>query len=175
MTTRGGLGPQGPIGLQGEIGLTGVQGPPGPTGPQGEQGPQGDVGPQGGLLDYAYYYNVSEQTIFSNSVIIFDNPIRNSIGIQYSSGNILLINIGVYKVIFNVNSIQQNQICLHLNSIVLNESVYENYGSCIINTTTPNSILTLTSTTVTPITLMATNAFGTHTQINASITIERIS
>ena len=50
----------------------------------------------GELLDYAYYYNVSEQTIFSNSVIIFDNPIRNSIGIQYSSGNILLINTKLY-------------------------------------------------------------------------------
>jgi hypothetical protein len=197
-------GPQGLIGPEGPQGLIGPEGPQGligPEGPQGQQGQQGQQGPQGlqglpgpqgpiGLTgpigpsfvsEYAYYYSNIQQVVVPLGNIIFSNPFVNSLGIQYSNGDITLLNTGNYLVNYYLQSDNNTQMALYLNNNLLLESVYSsgngnkvNYGQAIIVVSNSNTILNLKSTTNAPITLQITNG-GSQTGINASITIEKIS
>ncbi len=181
---QGIIGPEGPQGLPGtavEKGDKGDQGEQGPQGLQGLQGPKGDQGPQGiqgvkgntgGLLDYAYFYNTEQLTLAPNSTVLFNQPIKSTSGIQYSNGNITLVNKGVYKITYFTSPLTPGQFAIVLNNNILLETVYNTtYGQTII--TTPNDGMILNLNNVSNDQLVIPVYSGAQVAVNASIIIER--
>lgn len=184
MGPQGQVGPVGPTGLTGDKGETGNQGSQGPQGPQGLQGPQGPQGlqgpqgiqgEQGGISEYAYYYNNVLLNIPQNNLILFNNPVKNTLGITYTNGVIKLVNKGTYLITYTLVSTQPNQFAIFLNSVIVLDSVYSDYGHVIITTTVNDTLLTLINTTNTTLTLPTSNGISIQPGINASITIQKLN
>jgi hypothetical protein len=194
----GPVGPQGPpglTGLQGVAGPTGPVGPVGPTGPTGDQGlegpigqtgatgpvgsvgPTGPTGPQGipgGIIDYAYFYNTDQLTLQPNQPVQFSNPLINSSGILYNTGNITLVNAGVYSVNFVTEPAQSSNFALFLNSIIVSGSVYNtNYGHTIVNVPSNGMTLNLVNITLSNIDIPQILS-GSQLVVNASILVQRL-
>lgn len=173
----GPVGPIGPIGVTGPTGLTGpvgLLGPIGITGPTGLSGPVGPQGIPGGIIDYAYLYNTDQLILQTNSPVQFSNPLVNSGGITYSSGNIILINPGLYSVNFIIHSTQPSSFALFLNSIVLSGSIYNtNNGHMIVTVPTNNMILNLVNVSPINVTIPQLSN-GIQLVVNASLLIVRL-
>jgi len=172
---QGQQGPQGLPGPQGIQGDPGIQGLQGPQGLQGESGPQGPKGDAGGLLGYAYYYNTEQLILQSGSFVQFNNPIKNTTGISYNSGNVIFAFSGVYKVSYFTFTQQPSQFALYLSNTLLPETVYNtNYGQAIISVPNNNMVLNLVNTTNVAVIIPVPNSTSTQIGINASIVIERL-
>jgi hypothetical protein len=182
-TVPGPQGPIGPAGPQGSQGTQGVPGPQGEQGSQGLQGPQGPQGPQGivgaGISEYAYYYNDVNQLVQPNNLIFFNQNLQTS-GIIYNTGNILIVNPGVYRFTFLVYSVQNSQLGIFLNNVVAPSSIYNsvnsnsNYGQCVLNVAA-NTTISLNSTTLGQLDIEVTTSNGTQTPLNASLIIEKFA
>lgn len=173
----GPVGPIGPIGVTGPTGLTGPVGSLGPVGPVGPTGLTGPVGPQGipgGIIDYAYLYNTDQLILQTNSPAQFSNPLVLSSGITYSSGNITLVNPGLYSVYFNVQPSQPSSFALFLNSVVLPGSIYNTIsGQMIVTVPINNMILNLVNVSPTNVTIPQI-LNGAQLVVNTSILIQRL-
>lgn len=177
---KGDKGDKGDTGEKGDKGDTGAKGDKGDMGDKGDRGEKGDkgdvgnIGPRGTVLDYAYYYNISQQIIQPLDPVLFDFPIKQSVGIQYTGNGIInLVTQGVYKILYFINEKSADQFGLTLNDNLLNESIYNsNNAQCIITTTANNIILKLVNLNLVPTIIPATG--GVQQGVNISIIIERL-
>jgi hypothetical protein len=173
----GPIGPPGATGATGEtgpIGPTGATGATGPIGPTGETGPIGPAGPPGanGLIDFAQFYALmppdNAATVAPGTDVAFpqDGPTSGSGVISRVSGSAFnLENIGVYQIQFLVSVDEAGQLMVTLNGADLNYTVFgratgtsQISGSCLVETSVINSILTIrnpagnaTALTITPL------------------------
>lgn len=181
----GPIGLVGPTGATGPVGPTGATGPVGPTGPTGPIGLVGPTGPTGpnGLLEYAYIYNLSAQSVALQSPILFSNNgiIVGSITHAVGTSNIQIGNAGNYAVWFYITANEPNQFTLFQNGIPVAGSVYgtgagtqTNYGMVIINAAALD-ILTVVNHTSAAAATLQTLAGGTEINSNASILIQRLN
>ena len=154
-------GPQGPQGEQGPVGETGEQGPIGLTGPQGEPG---------AVLNYAEFYalmppNNPEMVEPGEDVSFPQNAINSGMAISgISPTEFNLAEVGIYQVLFQVPVTDTGQLVLTLNGVDLDHTVVgrgtgtsQIVGMTLVQTTEPNSVLTvrnpignITNLTITP-------------------------
>ena len=128
----------------------------------------------GTIIDYAYIYNNEPQVINPNDNLMFNNPIITSSGIAYSSGNILIINRGIYKLTLYTFLPPGNQVSVFLNGVILNQGIFnDNYGQCIFNVPTNTSTINIVNTASVSLNLLLPTSNGTQLPINTSIIIER--
>lgn len=162
--------------------------PPGPEGPQGPIGLTGPQGDAGGVLNYAEFYALmppnnpdivepGEDVSFPQNAINFGTAIS---GISPTAFN--LANVGVYQVLFQVVVNESGQLVLTLNGVDLDHTVVgrgtgtsQIVGMTLVETTVPNSVLTvrnpignITDLTITP------NAGGNRS-VAANLVITQIS
>ena len=120
----GSTGSQGPAGNNGAAGSTGSQGPAGNTGSQGNIGPAGSNGVSG----YAYYYNLTPQTVAIEADVLFDtNGVDSPVPIAThtpGSSMITVASTGTYKVSFIVSATEPGQIAVFLNGAPVLGSIY---------------------------------------------------
>lgn len=136
-------GPTGSTGETGATGLTGPTGPDGPTGPVGStglsaQGPQGRTGPTGPSIAPAFGYLYFPATAASNSTIYFQftGPCLNvtpvPIGGPYAGLQIDANFGGDYLIEYvatpyvAANSAAVNKLCIYIDGIPQNDSIYAN-------------------------------------------------
>ncbi len=178
----GPAGAQGPAGVAGPAGAQGVAGPAGPQGVAGPAGPQGPAGTNG-LAEYAYIYNVGEQTVEIEDDVNFSNNgiIVGSITHALGAETITLGNAGNYSIWFYVAGIMPNQYTLFQNGAPVAGSIYAagagnepNIGLIII-TAAAGDVLTVRNHTSNADTNLQTTAGGTQANVNASILIQKIS
>lgn len=164
---------------EGQIGVPGRRGPPGPAGATGATGARGPRGFAGGISNYAYIYNLGAQNVALQQDITFDTNGPISAGFIHTpaSDAINIVNAGVYQVIFSVSSLESNQFALFLDGIEIPGTVYgsgagvqQNTGIAIFEATA-GSVLTLRNHTSAAGISLQTNAGGTETNVNASVTI----
>jgi hypothetical protein len=141
----------------------------------GPVGPQGEPGPPGGLIEYAYYYNVQQLILQTNSIVQFDNLPISSGGIIYTNGNVTLTNGGIYRISFYVFSNQTGQFALYLNGNVIPESVYDTYNGMCLKAFSPNSVIALVNTTNSQVIIPIANNNGLYIGINATLLVERVA
>ncbi len=173
------------------------QGPRGRTGPQGPAGKTGPQGPAGASLDFADFYALIPQ---DNSLIITagknicfpqDGPASGgNVITRVDADSFNLAKIGTYQVLFQVGvdkaSIDKaGQLVITLNSgsgaVELLHTVTgkvtgssQIVGMVLIQTTTENSILTLSNPKDSPVSLKVTPAtIGTH-PVSAHLLITQI-
>ncbi|MBR5515684.1 MAG: collagen-like protein [Clostridia bacterium] len=176
----GPAGPQGPQGEPGPQGETGATGPAGPQGPQGEPGPQGETGatgpagpqgPAGELLGFADFYALmppdNEDPISEGEDVSLpqDGPSSATSIVRTDDTSFTLTEVGVYQIIFNATVAGTAQLILTLNGTELPYTVAGKSGgineiviNTLVETTTPNSVLTVRNPEETgnPITLTST-------------------
>ena len=100
------------------------------------------------LLNYAFYSNISDISIVENSIINFNKNIISTPDIEYNiDGNIILVNVGIYKVTYYIQTDTPNKICLNLNNVTILNSDYSsdliNSGIFLFYNSDNNSILNL--------------------------------
>ncbi|WP_430981797.1 BclA C-terminal domain-containing protein, partial [Bacillus thuringiensis] len=175
-------GPTGPTGITGATGPSG--GPPGPTGITGPTGPTGPSGlTTSGLSQYAYVFNTAAQVVALEAPILFNSHGRITSGFTHTLGTsqMTVINAGDYKISFSVSGVEPNQFALFLNGAPVTNSIYgagagtqQNNGQTIL-TLAAGDILTLNNHTSAAAVTLQTLAGGTQTNVNASITIEKLN
>ena len=170
---RGDTGKRGECGEKGECGEVGEVGPIGPIGPIGPVGPAS-------ILDYAYFHGNVLQDVVVDGNVLFNNTGLNTANIVYlPSGDITLVNSGVYKITYYVQANQVANVALFLNNVILPESIYAatsssiNYGQCIIASASSNAVLNLKSI-LTSVFVINPIPVGVLFGINTSIVIEQI-
>lgn len=176
---------------EGHIGVVGATGPTGPAGPAGAAGIAGATGATGatgaagtsGISDYAYIYNLLAQTVAIEADVPFDTNGLITPGFLHapSSSTILVVNAGVYKVEFSVSGTQPNQFALFLNGLEVPGTVYgsgagtqQNTGQAIF-AIGAGEILTLRNHSSSAAVGLASVIGGTQANVNASITILKLS
>lgn len=182
----GAQGPQGDTGSTGPTGAPGVTGDTGPTGFTGPccTGPTGPAGTPGIALDFAYIYNVTQQTRAKQEDFIFDTNGLMTEGITHTPGTagITLVNAGIYKVDFFVSATEINQFALFLNGTLVPGTIYgmantssQSSGQAII-LVSAGDVLTLRnhSSQGEPITF-PTSFEGPEANVNGSIMIQKLS
>ncbi len=173
----GATGPIGPTGATGPIGPTGATGATGATGPTGATGATGPIGPAGpaganGLIDFAQFYALmppdNAAPVAPGTAVGFpqDGPSSGSgVIARISSSSFNLASIGVYQIQFLVSVSEPGQFVVTLNGVELPYTVFgratgtsQIAGSCLVETSAINSILTIqnpvgssTALTVTPV------------------------
>jgi len=178
-----GLGPTGPTG---PAGLTGTAGPAvltGTAGPTGETGATGPAGPAGGLSEYAYIYNLGDQTVAVEANILFSSNGVMSSGITHTAGSdtIALVNAGDYAIWFNVTGVETNQFALYQGINIVPGSLYgsgagtqSNPGMVII-TALAGDLLTLKNQSSASAVGLQNLAGGSQTNVNVSVLIQKIN
>ena len=168
--SAGPQGPQGATGPQGPQGATGPQGPQGPsvTGPQGPQGPSGPAGGGGGTIaapngailfanvDTAangtnnFFFNVATIRMgigsnTPNSNISVTGNIWVTTGINAATINVTTANVtnvnGVSSLAIGTGTASNGNIIMHANGVEIIRVTNNRFVG--INTTTPNSNLTI--------------------------------
>ncbi len=189
----GATGPTGATGVTGSTGATGptgtgstgAAGPTGATGATGATGSTGATGTAGGILDFAYVYNLTAQpTIAIEADILFDTNGPISSGFTHAPGTstITVVNAGTYAVIFSVSGVEPNQFAIFVNGAPSSPvTIYgsgagtqENTGMGIL-VLSGGDILTLRNHSSAAAVTLQTLAGGTQTNVNASVTLLRIS
>jgi hypothetical protein len=200
------MGPTGPAGPQGETGSKGAAGAPGAAGSQGLQGVQGEVGPPGtpgaegapgavgatgatgpagsnGLSQYAYVYNLGEETVPLEADISFDSNGVLTPGITHALGaaGITLVSAGAYEVTFSVSGTEPSQMALFVNGTLVPGTVYgsgagtqQSTGQAIF-IVPAGAILTVRNHTSSAAVGLATPIGGTQASSNASVVIEKLA
>lgn len=184
---RGPMGFEGPPGIQGPPGERGERGPRGfmgLEGPQGKTGAQGPAGSSGGINEFAYIYNIGEQRIHQEEDISFDSTGIITQGISHNAGEskIIIKDNGIYEIFYHVTGKQPNQLTLFSNGVEITNTTFgaddgnaQNIGIQILQLE-DNTELTLRNHTSTPSHLdLLVNAGGTQTNVNAAITIKKLS
>lgn len=144
--------------------------PAGPKGPAGAAGPTGAAGPAGGVLAAADFFALmppdNAATVAPGADVSFpqDGPTFGGI-IRIGSAAFQLPSVGVYQVIFQVSVTEAGQLILTLDGSDLAYTVVgratgtsQIMGMALVQTATPNSILTVrnpagnaTALTITPL------------------------
>ena len=183
--STGPTGVNGPAGAVGPPGAVGAAGPAGPAGAAGSTGVAGATGPAGlnGLSQYAYVYNLAEQSVPLEAPVTFDSNGVMTSGITHAPGGsgITLVNAGVYQVTFSLSGTGANQIALFDNGTVVPGTVYgsgsgtqQNAGQVIL-AVSAGDVLSVRNATSTAAILLATPIGGTRASTNASLTIEKLA
>lgn len=182
------VGPTGPRGPEGRPGVPGPQGPRGPMGIPGATGPQGPIGATGatgpsGLSEYAYIYNINDQTVAVEADVIFSNNGIIVGGITHTAGTatIQIGNAGTYAIWFYVGAAEPNQFALYLNGTPISGSLYgsgdntQGNNGVVIFTAAENDTITLRNHTSAAAVSLDDTIGGTQINANASILIQRLS
>ena len=193
----GAIGNAGPVGLTGVAGATGLAGPTGQTGvagatgaigPAGSTGPAGPTGPSGGLLDFADFYALmptdNAATIAPGADISFpeNGPALASSNItRIDTTQFSLVAIGTYQVMFQVSVYEAGQLELTLNGSELAYTVVgratgtsQIVEMALVQTTAPDSILTVRNPTGSPSALTITPSAGGASPVSAHLVITRL-
>jgi len=193
----GATGPAGPTGQTGVAGATGLAGPTGQTGvagatgaigPAGSTGPAGPTGPSGGLLDFADFYALmptdNAATIAPGADISFpeNGPALASSNItRIDTTQFSLVAIGTYQVMFQVSVYEAGQLELTLNGSELAYTVVgratgtsQIVEMALVQTTAPDSILTVRNPTGSPSALTITPSAGGASPVSAHLVITRL-
>lgn len=195
-TGVGATGPTGPTGSTGATGSTGPTGrtgstgPTGPTGSTGSTGTTGPIGPSGPAIIsaaadfYALMPGDNTAPVAAGGAVFFpqDGPIIGT-NISRVSGTVFnLSNVGVYLVSFHVSVTEPGQLVVVLNST---ELLYTVVGratgtsliseTCLVQTTLPNSTLSINNPTGEATALTITPLAGGTLSVSAHLTITRYS
>jgi len=181
---QGPQGPEGPQGLQGPVGPEGPAGPEGPPGPEGPAGPEGPPGPEGPAFttDYAYIYNQDAQTIpVDQSAAYSANGALSGMMHIVGTGQLTVMQPGIYAVWFHITGEQANQISLFLNTDIVPGSTYgtgganqSNIGMVILSAQADDTLSVQNYTSADDISL-GTTIGGAEVIANASILALRIA
>ena len=193
------VGPIGPIGLTGEIGpigIPGLIGPIGPIGIQGLVGPVGPVGPIGpmGLPGLNGSYSSADffalmpgdntATIAPGADLSFpqNGPTFGIDILRLGASSFSLVSIGIYQVLFQVSITESAQLCIVLNAGQNPNTVVgratgtsQVVGLCLVQTTLPNSILSIRNPLGQPIALTMTPVAGGTNPVSAHLVITRVN
>jgi hypothetical protein len=195
---KGDKGEQGPKGDKGEQGLPGIQGPQGLNGYQGPQGPQGQKGEQGipgltvnngetgptgpqgiqgtpAVVDYAYLYTLTSQTINNENAVIFNfnGPLSSGFTFLPGTSDINVLNAGIYEISFLVTVNFSNQFTIYVNNSPTSLSFFSgsagvsNVGHGLV-TLNAGDVITLVNTNGNTVSLI-----NHPTSVNAYILIKR--
>jgi len=184
----GQTGVAGATGLAGPTGQTGVAGATGAIGPAGSTGPAGPTGPSGGLLDFADFYALmptdNAATIAPGADISFpeNGPALASSNItRIDTTQFSLVAIGTYQVMFQVSVYEAGQLELTLNGSELAYTVVgratgtsQIVEMALVQTTAPDSILTVRNPTGSPSALTITPSAGGASPVSAHLVITRL-
>jgi len=198
----GPAGPQGPIG---PIGLPGLLGPVGPIGPIGLPGPLGPIGPIGiqglvgpigpiglpglnGSYSSAYFFALmpgdNTATIAPGADLSFpqNGPIFGLDILRLGASSFSLVSVGIYQVLFQVSITESAQLCIVLNAGQNPNTVVgratgtsQVVGMCLVQTTLPNSILSIRNPLGQPIALTMTPVAGGTNPVSAHLVISRVN
>ena len=190
-------GPTIQINSQGPTGASGPTGPTGPTGAIGVTGPTGaacnmiasessriaeSVASQG-LSEYAYIFNLVDQTIGFDENIHFSNNGVITAGISHTPGTdiITLANAGDYIINYYITGAETTQITLYKNENPVLGGIYSSVdgtklrqGTAIITAFAGDFVVLKNNSNETAVTLMASQN-GAQANVNASIFIQKVS
>jgi len=180
-------GPAGPQGECGPRGYTGFQGPKGPRGYMGFQGHQGETGPPGpagGIAQYAYVYSTCEQCVDEDEDIQFDHHGILTDGFSHTPGGTIITikEEGIYEINYHITSRQSSQLTLFANcdealcgsTFVQDSENSQNVGVMIIYLFAGTK-LTLRNQGSCHLDLLDNACVGTQSNVNAAITIKKLT
>lgn len=186
----GSTGATGATGPTGRTGATGASGPTGPTGPTGSTGTTGPIGPSGPSVIsaaadfYALMPGDNTAPVAAGAAVFFPQtgPVIGT-NISRISGSVFNLSaVGVYLVSFHVSVTEPGQLVVVLNST---EVLYTVVGratgtsliseTCLIQTTVPNSTLSINNPTGEATALTITPVAGGTLAVSAHLTITRYS
>jgi hypothetical protein len=192
---EGPAGPKGSTGASGSEGPTGSEGPKGSAGsvgPEGATGPQGPTGPEGlpGLPAYAEFYALmppnNAVTVGAGMPVEFpQNGPTSGVITRRSASELVLPQVGTYRVAFSVSVDEPGQLVIGLDSgsgmVELPYTVYGRAtgtslisGEALVTTTVTNSALELRNPTGnTPALTITPKAGGAHAAV-ASIVVQQL-
>jgi len=186
-------GPIGPIGPMGPIGLTGVEGPigvTGPIGPIGLTGPTGPIGPIGlsATFSAADFFALmpgdNAATLAPGTNLSFpqNGPSYGTDITRLTATTFSLVSVALYQVLFQVSITESAQLCLVLNagqaaSTVVGRATGTSQvvGICLVQTTIPNSVLSVCNPSGEPIALTMTPVAGGTNPVSAHLVITRLA
>lgn len=180
----GATGPAGPIGATGPVGATGPAGPQGEVGPAGPQGPAGEPG---GVLGFADFYALmppdNAATVAPGTDVSFpeDGPNSGAEILRTGASSFNLTEIGTYQIFFEVSVDEAGQLMLTLNGEDLEYTVFgraagasQIVGTALVETTIPESILTVRNPAGNAAALTITPLAGGARPVSAHLVIVRI-
>ena len=180
----GTAGATGPTGATGTTGVTGATGA-GATGATGVAGATGATGATGSFVsDFAYIYNTAAQVVALEADVLFDanGPLTSGFTHIPGTSTVIIVNPGIYELDFSVSGVEPNQFTPYLNIIPITGSTYgsgagtqQNSGKVIFNVALANSTLSLRNHTSAAAVTLQTLAGGTVINVNASMTLKRLS
>jgi len=177
----GATGPQGLIGATGQKGPQGQQGPPGEMGPQGQQGPSGSYS---SADFFALMPGDNTATIAPGSDLAFpqNGPTFGTDIVRLDNYNFKLVSVGIYQVMFQVSITESGQLCVVLNAgqnpatvVGRATGTSQLVGICLIQTTLPNSILSIRNPSGEAIALTMTPVAGGTNPVSAHLVITRVN
>lgn len=194
---QGNIGATGPPGVTGSTGATGVVGGTGPTGTTGAAGATGTSGTTGssgatGATGPPAQSNVADffalmppdnaATVAPGTPVQFpqDGPSAGVIA-RLNASAFVLPNVGIYRVTFSVSVTEAGQLVLTLNGAELPSSVFgratgtsQIAGDALVQTTTPNSVVSVNNPTGESTALTITPLAGGTDPATASLVIEQV-
>jgi hypothetical protein len=184
----GTTGPPGAAGPQGAAGPAGATGSQGAVGPAGPKGADGDVGPRGpaGASAFAEFFALmppdNPATVAPGTDVDFPQDGPTSSGIARTGPSTFeLHDPGVYRVRFAVPVTEAGQLVLTLDGADLPYTVTgratgttQITGESLVETTTPNALLTVRNPAGNPTALTITPLAGGTRPVSATLIIERL-
>ena len=165
-----------------------IVGPPGPRGPMGPMGLRGIQGIPGGLLNFADFYALmptdNATAIAAGADVAFPrtNAVSGSGITRISDTAFSVANPGTYLVMFNVATTEAGQLALTLNGTELPYTVVgktdtgnQITGFTLVNTTTPNSVITVRNPAANATPLTLTPTAGGTLPVSAHLVIAQVS
>lgn len=164
-------------------GAKGETGPDGPAGPQGETGPQGEPGTKINVSNfYALMPGDNSATIAPGAPIEFPNDgvSNNTVITRITATRFNLATVGIYEIFFQVSITEPGQLVAVLNNTelpytVIGRSTGTTQLVCmtIINTTLPDSILSINNVAANATALTITPNSGGNNPVSANIIVKQ--
>ncbi|ADB49674.1 collagen-like protein [Conexibacter woesei] len=193
--SKGDAGPKGEAGArgpQGETGPAGARGADGATGPQGPDGRAGLAGATGatgpaGTSEFAQFFALmppdNAATVAPGTDVAFPQDGPSSSGIARTGPSAFnLAEVGTYRVAFNVPVTEAGQLILTLDGADLAYTVTgratgtsQITGEAFVQTTVPNSILTVRNPAGNPTALTITPLAGGTRPVSATLIVEQLT
>ena len=137
--------------------------------------------PLGAPTDYGYVSNQVAQTVPIEADVTFDSSVTTSSILHTPGGSQIGIDVaGAYEVRFTVSGVEPNQFALFANGAPIPGSVYgsgagtqQNVGTVIVQLAA-GDVLTLRNHSSSAAVTLQTLAGGTQSNVNASLTIQRL-
>lgn len=182
-------GKNGHAGKDGKDGRDGNDGCDGKRGKRGKRGHTGNCGPQGprGCIEASDFYALmpydNSSTVAPGTDIQFpsDGPNTGKV-LRTSASTFILPTIGLYHVEFQVSVTEPAQLCIALNLVELPYTVVgratgtsQLVGTCLIRTTSSNSILSVRNPASASTALTITPLAGGNESVSAHLVIMQIS